>query len=540
MSDYSQAIGVLDSAPRSKTGAAEVTSLAALLLPSFGTVVFAVALLQVLFISHGVVGLFGDSDTGWHIRNGEAILNTSTVPFADYFSYTKNGVEWFAWEWLSDVFLGAAHLSAGLPAVALLSAAAIALAIWGAARLSISLGGNLFFTSGAMVLLLGTTSIHWLARPHVFSWLLALLFISVAERERRMPGRGLYLLPLFACLWANLHGSFLLGPAILFIYAIGASISMAVEDRPLRFAAAALACLVATLINPLGWRLHEHVISYLNNGYLMDHIAEFRSFSFHSPGAIYVELFLLVSILGTLALFRQRAFGPALLGLAMLHLSLYSARHLPMAAVLFLPLCVAALTREAEQYSSLRAFLDYSKRLVAIDRKIWGIVPVVFAMVGAVAGLEQLSGAGLVGFSATKFPVRAADFLEQNRLQREPSARVFTKDQWAGYLIYRFAGRTKVFLDGRSDFYGQELLETYARVVEVKPGWDAVLNQYNVRFVLVAPDNALASALQLTANWKRIYSDSTAAVFERNVFLTTPSAPLRNGDRSLLAQRALL
>ena len=562
MSDYSQAIWTLDTAPRSKPEA-EVSSSAALLLPSFGAVVFAVTLLQVLFLAQGAWGLFRDSDTGWHVRNGEAIMATAAVPHVDGFSYTRDGRQWLAWEWLSDVALGSAHRLAGLAGVALLAAIAIALTAWGAARLSLSLGGNLFFTAAAMVLLLGTTSIHWLARPHVFSWLFALLFLSIAEHERRggtgqqytgreavyrndLDGgpdakkrrggtRALYTLPFVACLWANTHASFLLGPAILFIYALGEWFVAAVYDRRqfpsieiagghrpplqqhtgLRFAAACLASLLATFVNPYGWHLHEHVVAYLQNGYLMDHIAEFRSFSFHSPGALYVELFLLVAVLGALALLRQRAFGPALLAFAMLHLSLYSARHLPTAAVLLLPLCVAALSREAEEWPRLYALLDYSRRLRAIDRRIRGVVPTALVLAATIAGLVTLARAGRIGFDSAKFPVRAVDYLQEAMTQQGPEARVFAKDQWGGYLIYRFAGRSKVFVDGRSDFYGQDLLETYAQVVEVKPGWDAVLKQFDVRFVLVAPDNALASALQLSSEWKRVHTDPVAAVFER-------------------------
>ena len=407
MSDYSQAIASMGAVPRSRPGAAEVPSLVALLLPNFGAVVFAVALLQVLFLSQGAQALFRDSDTGWHVRNGETILETAAAPRVDNFSYTREGRPWFAWEWLSDALLGGAYRIGGLTGVALLAAVAIALTVWGAARLSLSLGGNLFFTAAAMVLLLGVTSIHWLARPHVFSWLLSLLFLSIAEHERRKPNRFLYALPLLACLWANLHGSFLLGPAILFIYAIGSFPSLKRRggcadqwgDRPLsnqegrrrrctemdgpvgptsrkgadgvviledssgpttpalrathpfqgeesfRFAATCLVSLLATFINPYGWRLHEHVLTYLQNDYLMDRIAEFRSFSFHAPGALYVELFLFAAVLGTVAMLRQRAFGQALLALGLLHMSLYSARHLPTAAVLLLPLCVGALTQ---------------------------------------------------------------------------------------------------------------------------------------------------------------------------------------------------
>src|SRR5439155_16334957 len=138
--------------------------------------------------------------------------------------------------------------------------------------------------------------------------------------------------------------------------------------------------------------------SYLQNDYLMDHIAEFRSFSFHLSGALYVELFLCVAVLGTIAMLRQRAFAPALLAVAMLHLSLYSARHLPTAAVLLLPLCVAALTREARTWPAMRRFLDYSDRLRAIDSRIYGIVPILLVLALTAVGVNALSGAGRVGF----------------------------------------------------------------------------------------------------------------------------------------------
>ena len=278
-----------------------------------------------------------------------------------------------------------------------------------------------------------------------------------------------------------------------------------------RFAIACAASIAATFVNPYGWHLHQHVIAYLQNTYLMDHISEFRSFSFHAPGAIYVELFLVVAVLGTLALFRQQAYGPALLSVALLHMSLYSARHLPTAAVLLLPLSVAALTREAGSWPSLRPLLRYSDRVRAIDDKVFGIVPVALALVITVAALIPMARADRVGFDPARFPVRAADFLEQRGLDRH----VFAKDQWGGYLIYRFNGRLKVFLDGRSDLYGNEMLETYATTMDVKPGWDAVLDRFQVQTVLVPPDHALSSVLAISPHWKRVYTDPVATVFER-------------------------
>jgi hypothetical protein len=512
MHGYSQAIYALSSAHRSKADVVEVTSLAAWLLPNFLAVVFSVTLLQVLFLSAGSPRLFHDSDTGWHVRNGEAILSNSSIPQVDPFSYTRGGEPWFSWEWLSDAALGASYRFGGLSGVALITTAAIALAAFGAAHLALSLGGNLFFAAGGTVLLLGVTSMHWLARPHVFSWILALAFLSVAEHERRRPTRLISMLPVLAALWTNMHASFLLGPAILFIYAVGEWIARRSAGR---FLTVSFFSLLATFVNPYGWRLHEHVFAYLQNGYLMDHIEEFRSFNFHGAGALYVESFLAVAVLGTVALFRQRAFGPALLCLAMLHLSLYSARHLPTAAVLLLPLSIAALTSEAKEWEGLKRFFEYSERLRAIDRRIYGIVPISIVLMMAVFGVSAQANSGRVGFDTGTFPVHGADFLERKFVDQDALGRVFATDQWGGYLIYRFGGRLKVFIDGRSDFYGRDVLETYAQVIAIKPGWDSVLNQYHVRFVLVPTGSPLASILQMRTDWKPVYSDRVSALYER-------------------------
>src|SRR5947208_5171189 len=112
MNGYSQVIHALGSPPRFKDERAGINSLAVWLLPNLVGIVFTVTLLQVLFLSAGVPRLFHDSDTGWHVRNGEAILSTGAVPRGDRFSYTRDGSPWFAWEWLSDaVFRSEEHTS---------------------------------------------------------------------------------------------------------------------------------------------------------------------------------------------------------------------------------------------------------------------------------------------------------------------------------------------------------------------------------------------------------------------------------------------
>ena len=505
-----------------EVAAGHVGKLAGVLLPSFGSAIFVIVLMNVLFLSAGTRMLFRDGDTGWHVRTGEAIIAQRAVPTTDTFSLIHAGRGWFAWEWLAEVLLGGAHLLAGPAGVALLAALVIALTGWGAWRLALSLGGNLFLALAMLLPLLGASTIHWLARPHIFSWLLALAFMTIAERYRRgLPvfgsKRSLLLLPLLSCLWANVHGSFLLGTALLLIYAVGAWLQgreRATAGR--HFALAGLATLLASFINPYGWHVHQHIFAYLRNTYLMDHISEFRSFSFHGPGAIYVEMFLLLAAAGTFLLFRQKAYGPALLSLALMHMSLYSARHLPTYAILMSPIFVAAISAEWSPLPRLQSAVRYSARLLAMDRRVLGVVPSVLGLLLVVIALRAESRADRVGFDSRKFPVAAASFLTAGPAgENIADRRVFARDYWGGYLIYRFAGELKVFVDGRSDFYREDWLETYAQINEVKPGWDRLLDGFQINTVLIPPAHPLAGALRLHTDWRLAYADGVAAVFER-------------------------
>src|SRR5260221_11235007 len=54
-----------------------------------------------------------DADIGWHIRTGEMILATHSLPRTDPFSSTMQGQPWFAWEWLYDIGLGILHEACG-------------------------------------------------------------------------------------------------------------------------------------------------------------------------------------------------------------------------------------------------------------------------------------------------------------------------------------------------------------------------------------------------------------------------------------------
>src|ERR1035438_7457526 len=297
-------------------------------VPDLAFATACVTLFYCLFLFQGYQKLFRDSDAGWHIRTGEAILATGALPRTDPYSFTRGGQPWFAWEWLADAGVGGIHRAFGLRGVAVFYAAAIAAGVWLWFRLHWALGGNFLVACAMAPLLLSTCNIHWLARPHVLSWIFLLLAIFP-----RKP--NLIVVALVTALWANVHASFFFAPVIGLLFAL--------EDRWYLKAAAVAA--VAPLLNPYGPQLYVHVFRYLTDTDLLSRIGEFQSFDFHSAGSLQIVATVILGVIGgTLALTQKRLHHFAL-AILITVLALRSARALPLCALLLLPIANAAIAR---------------------------------------------------------------------------------------------------------------------------------------------------------------------------------------------------
>ena len=485
-----------------------------LLLPDAAFVCAALTLVYCLFLADGWQQLFRDSDTGWHIRTGEHILNTRSLPFADPYSFTRPGEPWFAWEWGADVLTAG---TGSLARVAVLYAFAIACATWLWWQLTWVMGGDFLLGWLFAVPMLSTTSLHWLARPHIFGWLLAMLAIWMAER-----GRSLVLVALLSVVWTNVHASFFLFPLILTLYAAGEFAGRLLfggdAPRVSWLVQAAAVASVATLLNPYGWHVHQHVLQYLMNTELIDRIAEFQSFNFHAEGSAQIILTLGLAATGGVLTLMQGKLPRFLVILLFLPLGLRSARGLPLVALLLLPIANGALTQALCQVSALREPLArkvreafaYSSRLRGFDRKFGGaaLLPVGLALVLLIARASGIEARA--GFPPSEFPVAAA--VEVAKLPK--NARILAPDKFGGYLIYRFDGQRKVFFDGRSDFYGSDFMKNYIRLVEVRPNWQDELAKYGFTHALLPNRYSLIPALE-REGWTQVYTDEVATLLAR-------------------------
>jgi len=166
-------------------------------------------------------------------------------------------------------------------------------------------------------------SIHWLARPHLFTLLFMVLFYAalelVDEGRTRLAGVPiLAALPVITILWTNLHGGFFVGTLMIMAYGGGETLRLIFcpndEDRRPAWLKArsyylsGLACLAVSLINPYTYHLHVHMAQYLRDPWNSEHIMEFLSPSFHHPTAIFFEAMLVLAVATAVRNLRQGRF----------------------------------------------------------------------------------------------------------------------------------------------------------------------------------------------------------------------------------------
>jgi hypothetical protein len=255
----------LQAAPSERTGFKTVWG--RLLAPSYIDLFFLALILWLFTSGEGWKSLMLDGDTGWHIRTGEHILAAGTVPQTDLFSYSKPGAPWYAWEWLTDILYAVVHGKYGLGGIAAISGVAICASATILLRHMLWLGANSFAALTLTLLFIGAGTIHFHARPHVVTLLFLTVFTSALARDRARPGKWLWGLIPFVALWTNMHGGFLAAIAYTGLIAAGTAMQCLFERErnwrvPLRYALLTAGCAAASLLNPYGIRLHQHVAEF--------------------------------------------------------------------------------------------------------------------------------------------------------------------------------------------------------------------------------------------------------------------------------------
>jgi hypothetical protein len=508
---------------------------------------------EVCFLSMVLILLFGkpsqhffiDGDPGWHIRAGQYMLETHSIPHHDIFSFTMPHGWWVTWEWGTEILYAILHRFFGLSGIVLFTVLILA-GSYAALYWFLRRDGASYSLSFLLLLfvILGS-SFHWVARPHVVSYLFVLLFYFLLDQfmQGRMAERKLWLLPLLMFIWVNLHAGFIAGLLLILTFLSSALLTRFFSSAPQRLSARSLlsplgkvtaACFAATLINPNGYGLYVYIYRYFQTVHRLNPINELSSPSFQMV-IFHPFLFAVIALIFLLRYSHYRLRLEEMLALTLwVGLALISLRNIPVMLFLCAPIyahliqglrdpLVDLFHRSSPVTRVPQRLYDRIERTLSMDRNfrrplLTVIVLIFLSWVVAHQGHWGKTQILDFQFREQYFPVGGAEYLRAHM----PPGNVFNECLMGGYLIYNFFPKFKVFIDSRLDFYGEPFSREYVNVINTpdggngKPDWRSVFAKYRIQWTILRPDFPLRYALEADTSWTRTYQDAKCVIFVRN------------------------
>ena len=469
-----------------------------------------------------------DSDMWWHLRAGETTWKTRQVVTTDFFSHTRQGANWVNHSWLSQVGL---YLLYKIGSYRAISAGVAFLAVLSMGLLYLQMEGNYLIRALAVLLASLVSSLVWSPRPQTTSLVLFAIvgYLLYLYKWRGKNHLG-WFIPLFI-FWSNLHGGYVLGLLLIGTMIGGEIVNQALswEGEEMltwkEIGTLALWGLVGALVvvaNPNGIEMWLIPFQTVGVNVLQDLISEWSSPDFHHL-VQQTLLWLLLATFAAVGVSRRRFDGSDLVSVSIFAYAAFVARRnygpfaLVAAPVLtrhladLLPAWKGRLIRRYPWVNRLSKFGKRSEQ--AIRPKLQQSINVAILILLSLAAMVKLVQVTEPEFvrqaEKTAFPVDAVAWI----LENQPEGNLFNDYNWGGYLTWHLRAYP-VFVDGRTDLYGDEVLSKYLRVIRGGDGWQGIMEQYTIRLALVPPDGVALSRFS-EAGWELVYEDDLAVIFEK-------------------------
>jgi hypothetical protein len=451
---------------------------------------------------------FDDPDMWWHLKMGQVIWTTHTIPTTDLFSYTTSHHASIPHEWLTETLIFAAYKAGAYPGLMLwLCFFTAALLIAGYAFCSVYSGNPKVAFIGALTIWFFGT-VGFAIRPHMIGYLLLIAELALLHLGQTRDRRWFYALPPLFAIWVNCHGSFFFGiclaAAILlnswFNFDAGLLIANRWDSRTRQTLIVALLLSIAALfLNPVGANLVVYPLkTLLDPGMGFSPVSEWQPLQFTDGRSLaflasLMCVFLLVIIRRTAL--RWQEFVILALG------AWFAATHQRMLfvfGILLAPILSRLLSTAWDSYNSEQ------------DRP-WpnGIFLAVSLLIAFLAfPSRQNLAAQVEEFS----PVKAVEYIQARHLTG-PMLNEWTD---GGYLIWAMPEHP-VFIDGRGDiFEWSGVLEDFGKWALLQTNPNTLLDKYGISFCLLSRTSPMAIVLPLLPGWKTIYSDKISVIVARS------------------------
>jgi hypothetical protein len=455
-----------------------------------------------------------DGDFWWHLKTGEYIINTHSIPKTDFFSFTNHGRPWVAHEWLSEVIFYVIYSRFGFNTLIVVFAVLTALAFWIVFKRAES-----HPLIGGFATLLGVWAIlpDIGVRPRIFTLLLSSVYLAVLRRYvRRGEGREIWWLVPLMSLWVNLHGGFLIGLVLIGFTIVGIPLDAWAHGEKFNSSWPQIktlgllltGCALAVLLNPHGIWIYRFPFEIFLSPVQQQAIVDWLSPDFHQSEAVPLILLIFLTI-AALALSPKRVRpSELLLFLATLYMTLKSRRHMSILSLVAVPIMAHYLQNWIAARSGGKMFATTSANLT---RKITVFTVLFLLPLFAFAWKLKTTVFASPSQRALNAPLKAVEYLQQN----QTSGKTFTDPNiWGGYLIWKMPSNP-VYIDGRIDMYGDDFVREYMNIILAYIDWREPFDRYGVQIAIVEPKSALATELRKASDWQQVYNDEMAVVFTR-------------------------
>jgi hypothetical protein len=450
-----------------------------------------------------------DGDLPRHLAIGKFVLQGNPPPTADIFSHTRTGAPFAPHKWLSGVLFYLAYLANAEKGIVLLSAIALAATFTIIYTDRSKHSGSNLTVMGVVVLGAAVSSLHWIARPHLFTMLLLAIWVVLTDKLARGENVRWWVFPALMLLWNNIHGEYISGILVTISYLAGwlwdfiAGDKKPASDTGKKLGLALGTSVLVSILNPISLRAWTTVTSWMGNQYLMEKTQETAP-----PDFLNNDFYILLAMLG-LSLFvlgvkrGAIASGQVILLAGFTLMVLTSARNVHIYGIAA-PFVLAAPMAEVLNFSFLKKL---EERIKSVETPLRGFVyPVTVVLLGVI--LLNFTKVGTTQrFSPSYFPVRAVEWLKSNPQE----GNMFNPFDWGGYISFTAWPENRVFIDSQGDVYGEAFIREYERVANLDDGWESVLDKYDVAWALVPTDWKLAGDL-LDEGWSEVYRDATALI----------------------------
>ncbi len=465
-----------------------------------------------------------DTDTWWHLRSGEYILQNGFI-YTDPFSFSFADQPWIDHSWGAQVLLSVIWRVGGMYGLAFFVAGMATLGMIFIYRMS---AGNTYLRAFAIVLGAATAAVFWSPRPQMFSFALSALLLLLLHLYKREKTDRLWMIPILMAVWGNIHAGFSIG----FIF-LGGTIAGEIFNNLFRptgdhtigwrgirkLIVITLISLAALVINPYGINMLLVPFQTVGIGALQNFIQEWNSPNFHERQT-WPFVFLIIAVLGAVGGSKRRLdWTDFMLVSGTMFMGLMAGRNIAVFAVVATPV----LTYHLASIMAERGWLQTTiKRATPQMARINILLLLMIGLACFVKVVASMDAEMVDTVMADTLPVGAVDYMQTHDLPPN----MFNSYNWGGYLIHALPD-FPVFVDGRTDLYGDSFLTNdYLSTALGNDGWRETLTQYGINTVVVETPSGLALRLRDEAGWTVLYEDPKAIVIVRDV----PIEPIVNRE----------